>query len=164
MHITALYGGALTLWYLVLTARVILYRRENLIGLGDGNNNTMQRRIRAHGNFAEYVPLVGWWIDCKDYLIPHCIGNHHLLDFTTPVSFGNKWREILQQPVLHTSYWSFTANWTAFTWILTLVHRTEYVRSSRRNGPDSFGNGHIWIICIFCRILQINNLIQSCSF
>mmetsp|Transcript_31881 Transcript_31881/g.51770 ORF Transcript_31881/g.51770 Transcript_31881/m.51770 type:complete len:133 (-) Transcript_31881:192-590(-) len=57
MHITALYGGALTLWYLVLTARVILYRRENLIGLGDGNNNTMQRRIRAHGNFAEYVPL-----------------------------------------------------------------------------------------------------------
>ena len=57
LAITGIYAAALTGFYLVLSARVIVMRRGNRISLGDGDSTEMQRRIRAHGNFAEYVPL-----------------------------------------------------------------------------------------------------------
>jgi uncharacterized membrane protein YecN with MAPEG domain len=43
--------------YILLAARVILYRRQNKISLGDGGDIVLARRVRAHANFAEYVPL-----------------------------------------------------------------------------------------------------------
>lgn len=58
MMITPLYAGLLALWFLVLSLRVIGRRRSERIHLGDGGDAQMQRRIRAHGNFAEYVPLI----------------------------------------------------------------------------------------------------------
>jgi len=59
MKITLLYGGLLALWFLVLSIRVILGRvGPGKPSLGDGGDLTMQRRIRGHANFAEYVPLV----------------------------------------------------------------------------------------------------------
>ena len=57
MGITLFYAGLLTLWFLVLSIRVIRQRTQAKINLGDGGNETMLRRIRAHANFAEYVPL-----------------------------------------------------------------------------------------------------------
>lgn len=58
IKITMLYGGALALWFLVLSLRVIQGRGKGGPGLGDGGDLDMQRRIRAHGNFAEYVPII----------------------------------------------------------------------------------------------------------
>ncbi|MFI4979692.1 MAG: MAPEG family protein [Nevskiales bacterium] len=58
MMVTPLYAGLLALWYLVLSIRVIQYRGSAKIGLGDGGDVSMLRRIRAHANFAEYVPLL----------------------------------------------------------------------------------------------------------
>jgi uncharacterized membrane protein YecN with MAPEG domain len=57
MHVTPLYAGLLALWFVVLSFRVIQKRRAG-ISLGDGGDVGMLRRIRAHANFAEYVPLV----------------------------------------------------------------------------------------------------------
>lgn len=57
MSITVFYAGLLGLWFLVLSLRVV-QGRANGPSLGDGGDNGMQRRIRAHANFAEYVPLV----------------------------------------------------------------------------------------------------------
>ncbi len=57
MDITILYAGLLALWFLVLSVRVIVGRGKG-ISLGDGGDKLLLRRIRAHGNFAEYVPLV----------------------------------------------------------------------------------------------------------
>jgi uncharacterized membrane protein YecN with MAPEG domain len=57
LAITGTYAAALTALYLLLSARVILFRRKNRINLGDGNDPEMLRRIRAHANFAEYAPL-----------------------------------------------------------------------------------------------------------
>ena len=57
MTITLLYAGLLSLWLLVLSVRVIAIRSQG-ISLGDGGNPVLLRRIRAHGNFAEYVPMI----------------------------------------------------------------------------------------------------------
>ena len=56
--VTSLYGGLLALWFLVLSARVVARRRSDKINLGDGGDAEMQRRIRGHANFVEYVPLI----------------------------------------------------------------------------------------------------------
>ena len=57
LAITGTYAAALTLLYLLLSARVITVRRSKRINLGDGDDPDLQRRMRAHGNFAEYAPL-----------------------------------------------------------------------------------------------------------
>jgi uncharacterized membrane protein YecN with MAPEG domain len=57
MTIVTLYAGLLGLLYLPLAANVIRIRRADRISLGDGGNALLERRVRAHGNFAEYVPI-----------------------------------------------------------------------------------------------------------
>lgn len=56
--ITAVYAGLLGLVFLVLTVRVVTRRGAVKATLGDGGDVQLQRRIRAHGNFIEFVPLV----------------------------------------------------------------------------------------------------------
>ena len=58
MPITAFYAGLLALLFFVLSVRVIGMRRARLISLGDGGDKEMLRRVRAHANCAEYVPIV----------------------------------------------------------------------------------------------------------
>jgi uncharacterized membrane protein YecN with MAPEG domain len=56
MIVTPLYAGLLVLWFLVLSLKVIGFRRAD-IPLGDGGDPKLLRVIRGHANFAEYVPL-----------------------------------------------------------------------------------------------------------
>jgi uncharacterized membrane protein YecN with MAPEG domain len=58
LPITLATAGALGLLYLTLTVRVIRGRWKHRVSLGDGGNAAMQRLIRAHANFGEYVPLL----------------------------------------------------------------------------------------------------------
>lgn len=55
--ITALYALPLCVLYFTLSYRVIGIRKRLRVALGDGGDSALQRAIRAHGNFAEYVPL-----------------------------------------------------------------------------------------------------------
>ncbi len=57
MTVTPLYAGLLALWFVILGMRVIHQRRHSKVSLGDGGNPMLQRAIRGHANFAEYVPL-----------------------------------------------------------------------------------------------------------
>jgi uncharacterized membrane protein YecN with MAPEG domain len=57
MPITALYAALLALLFVLLSVRVIGLRRAVRIGLGDGGDTALLRRVRVHANFAEYVPL-----------------------------------------------------------------------------------------------------------
>jgi len=69
LPITLITGSILTLCYVVLTMRVVFARVSNKVSLGTGpgaatialgENNAPSPLLvpmRAHGNFAEYVPL-----------------------------------------------------------------------------------------------------------
>lgn len=57
MIVTPLYAGLLALFFVLLSLRVISRRRGANINLGDGGDADMQRRVRGHANFAEYVPF-----------------------------------------------------------------------------------------------------------
>ena len=59
MHISIvpIYAALLAGFFIFLSVRVIRIRRQERIGVGDGNNMRLRRAIRVHGNFAEYVPF-----------------------------------------------------------------------------------------------------------
>ncbi len=54
---TPLYAGLLALVFLLLSVRVIQARRSARVALGDGGHSLVLRRLRVHGNFAEYAPF-----------------------------------------------------------------------------------------------------------
>lgn len=55
--ITAIYAALLAFLFCGLSLRVIFHRKANAIAFGDADDPELRRRIRSHGNFAEYVPL-----------------------------------------------------------------------------------------------------------
>jgi hypothetical protein len=57
MIVTAFYASLLAALYLVLSARVIGWRRVRRVELGHGEDAQLLRRMRVHANFAEYVPF-----------------------------------------------------------------------------------------------------------
>jgi len=56
--VTAFYAALLALIFAVLSVWVIAARFKLGILHGDGGVEAMNRRMRAHGNFAEFVPLI----------------------------------------------------------------------------------------------------------
>lgn len=57
MPIVSLYAGLLGMLFVGLSVRTLLLRRRLKIAVGDGGNEVLQRAIRVHSNFAEYVPF-----------------------------------------------------------------------------------------------------------
>lgn len=57
LQVVPAFGGFLSLFYLFLTYRVIGHRRDNKISLGIKQDAQLEEKVRAHGNFAEYVPI-----------------------------------------------------------------------------------------------------------
>lgn len=65
--ISILYAGVFGLVYVVLSFKVALMRKDNRLAFGDGGNPEMTKLIRAHGNFAEYVPFAILLLCLLDY-------------------------------------------------------------------------------------------------
>jgi len=113
MIISAFYAGLLCLLFLVLSARVIQFRRRG-ISLGDGGDPRMLRMIRGHANFAEYVPLalvlmVMLELGHTSMYVLHALGvtlvaarllHGYALSFTTRFAFGRLWGAALTFAVL----------------------------------------------------------------
>jgi uncharacterized membrane protein YecN with MAPEG domain len=55
--ITAMSAAILGVWLIILSIRVVGMRRITSVSLGDGGEERLNRRIRAHGNLSEYAPL-----------------------------------------------------------------------------------------------------------
>lgn len=56
--ITSIYAALCALLVLILAVRVAAIRRSQKIGIGDGGNRVLERRIRIHANAIENVPLL----------------------------------------------------------------------------------------------------------
>jgi uncharacterized protein len=52
------YAAIFAFIYLVLSVQVILARRQVKTAIGTGGDVRLERKIRVHANFAEYVPFV----------------------------------------------------------------------------------------------------------
>lgn len=59
--ITFTYAGIAALWFVVLSIRVIALRGNpifSFLAFNNSGESTLNRAIRAHGNFAEYAPFI----------------------------------------------------------------------------------------------------------
>jgi uncharacterized membrane protein YecN with MAPEG domain len=104
LTVTMLYGGSLALWFLVLGVCVVK-RRQVGISLGDGGDVLLQRAIRGHGNFVEYVPLALILLAALELsgtspYVLHALGltlltarllHGYALSFTSQFVFGRVW-------------------------------------------------------------------------
>jgi uncharacterized membrane protein YecN with MAPEG domain len=105
MSVTPLYAGLLALLYFVLSYRVIQLRGHGRPSLGDGGDPLLLRRVRAHGNFAEYVPFILLMIGILEFnhlptYLLHILGltlliarllHGYALSFTESFAFGRFW-------------------------------------------------------------------------
>jgi len=57
-HILVLTAGVLGVIFFILTVWVVAERNKTKQMLGDGGSQTLQVAIRAHANFAEFVPMI----------------------------------------------------------------------------------------------------------
>ena len=57
LAITGLYSSLLVIVYMLLSFNVIRLRLTRKVGIGSNGIKSIDQAIRAHGNFAEYVPL-----------------------------------------------------------------------------------------------------------
>jgi uncharacterized protein len=51
------YAAILAFLYIFLSVRVIRMRGRARVAVGSGGNTALERRMRVHANFAEYVPF-----------------------------------------------------------------------------------------------------------
>lgn len=57
LKIVSLYAALLAILFIALSVRALRLRRHLKIAVGDAGNTQMLRAMRAHANFAEYVPM-----------------------------------------------------------------------------------------------------------
>ena len=72
----------LTIFYIRLFKNVVNLRRKFKIPLGSDKNIDLQRAIRAHSNFIEYVPfslILSMFLYFHNYLIFCCLSSFFLL-------------------------------------------------------------------------------------
>ena len=56
-RITALHAALLLALFLLLTVRVFAQRYRTRVVLGTGGDRLLERAVRVHANFAEFVPV-----------------------------------------------------------------------------------------------------------
>lgn len=57
LTVTSFTAALLAIMYAGLSWNVVKSRMRTKVGMGDGGDDVLNRAIRAHANFAEYVPF-----------------------------------------------------------------------------------------------------------
>ena len=114
LNITAVYASLFGLLLIFLSSRVVRWRRELSVGLGDGGEESLSRAQRAQANFIEYVPiallllavaesqgLTGWLLHTSGVILVlarllHAWG----LSKSSGRSFGRFWGTLLTWAVI----------------------------------------------------------------
>ncbi len=103
--VTSIFASLLTAIYIKLALNVINLRRKSKIPLGNGGLADLEKAVRSHGNFSEYVPIAlilmaclelngaPWWL-VTIYGITLSIGRlfHAIGIKQEPESFNNRIR------------------------------------------------------------------------
>lgn len=55
--IVPIYAALLALLFVMLSLAVVRQRRSGRVAIGTSGDRELERRVRVHGNFAEYTPL-----------------------------------------------------------------------------------------------------------
>jgi uncharacterized membrane protein YecN with MAPEG domain len=66
MPITPLFAAIFGLIYIVLSLTVVKSRMGKRVSLGNGDSSELERAVRIHANFSEYVPtslLLLWFLE-----------------------------------------------------------------------------------------------------
>lgn len=116
LTITPLYAGALAIWFLALSYRVVQQRGHG-VSLGDGGDQELLRRIRGHGNFAEYVPFILLMLAMLEFGGGYPAWLIHVLGATLLVA-----RLLHGTSLSFTQQWKFGRYWgTLLTFVLLLA-------------------------------------------
>ncbi len=78
LTIIPLYLAPLAVLYLVLSFRIIGLRRTLKVALGSAGDKALERAIRVHGNFNEYVPLAALLLVVLELKAAHPLVLHGL--------------------------------------------------------------------------------------
>jgi uncharacterized protein len=57
MIVTAIYAALCGILTIVLSARVVFFRRAHKVGIGLADNKDLERRVRVHANAIENIPI-----------------------------------------------------------------------------------------------------------
>ena len=57
LTIIPVFAAVFAVFFVLLSINVIRERRQHKVGIGTGRNKSVERAMRVHANFAEYVPL-----------------------------------------------------------------------------------------------------------
>ncbi|HEV2555830.1 MAG TPA: MAPEG family protein [Bosea sp. (in: a-proteobacteria)] len=57
LTIVPVYAALLALLFVMLSLAVVRQRRSGRVAIGTAGDRELERRVRVHGNFAEYTPL-----------------------------------------------------------------------------------------------------------
>jgi uncharacterized protein len=73
MWMTPYYAAVFALLFFALSIRVGFKRRKYKVALGSGQHPELERAMRVHGNFAEYVPfalLLIFFVEMQTGMVP----------------------------------------------------------------------------------------------
>jgi uncharacterized membrane protein YecN with MAPEG domain len=57
LSIIPVFAAVFAVFFVLLSVNVIRARRQHKLGIGTGRNKSVERAMRVHANFAEYVPF-----------------------------------------------------------------------------------------------------------
>ena len=117
--VVAMYGGLFALLYALLSARVVVDRGRTGIVHGDGGHDGLNRVIRAHGNFAEYVPFILLLVGFAEVRGASPSLVHALL---LPLMIARIMHPIgMQMPVGSRAQYAWRATSATITWLVLVV-------------------------------------------
>jgi uncharacterized membrane protein YecN with MAPEG domain len=116
---TALYIGLFGLMLVILSIQVVAARVRAKVHHGDGGDTELNRAIRSHANFAEYVPLTLVIVALIEAGGASDQTVHSLL---APLLIARAMHPIgMRQPVASLRQYAWRASSTTITWLVLVA-------------------------------------------
>ncbi len=126
--ITATYGAVLGIYFVALSIHVVIVRAREDIHHGDGGSEALNRAIRSHGNFAEYVPialLLIAWVESGG------ASERALHLLLAPLLVARLMHPVgMRQPVASKRQYAWRATSVTITWIVIVAASVVLLRAT----------------------------------